>query len=170
MLIEHDLNTVKSTDYGFDTDNAENENGITQAAAPKGKSTEIFTTSPEPHDSKLQDEESGLFQVNVVLLLSPNYVEVFLILNHCLKKDNVWENKWKRFPQYARNGTWRRRSNLELYRSYKESDIVNFIKVQRIKCEGHIIRMNEDRTAEKVFNAHPIGTRRAGQISDGLMA
>ncbi|GFT38117.1 uncharacterized protein TNCV_4103431 [Trichonephila clavipes] len=57
-------------------------------------------------------------------------------------------------------GTWRRRSNLELYRSYKESDIANFIKIQRIKREGHVIRMNEDRTTKKVFNAQPIGSRR----------
>ncbi|GFU49631.1 uncharacterized protein TNCV_4143981 [Trichonephila clavipes] len=57
----------------------------------------------------------------------------------------------------------RRRSNLEFYRSYKESDIVNFIKIQRIKWAGHVIRMNEDRTTKKVFNAQPIGTQRKGR-------
>ncbi|GFV52336.1 uncharacterized protein TNCV_2664901 [Trichonephila clavipes] len=63
------------------------------------------------------------------------------------------------FGRIQENGTWRR-SNLELYQSYKESDIVNFIKIQRIKLSGHVIRMNEDRTTKKVFNAQPIGTRR----------
>ncbi|GFT65982.1 uncharacterized protein TNCV_3097461 [Trichonephila clavipes] len=53
---------------------------------------------------------------------------------------------------FQENGTWRRSSNLELYQSYKESVIVNFIKIQRIKWEGHVIRMSEDRTTKKVFN------------------
>ncbi|GFX59530.1 uncharacterized protein TNCV_2034581 [Trichonephila clavipes] len=71
-------------------------------------------------------------------------------------------------------GKWNmtRRSNLELYQSYKESDIVNFIKIQRIKWAGHVIRMNEDRTTKKVFSAQPIGTRRKGRPNlrwiDGL--
>ncbi|GFX35470.1 uncharacterized protein TNCV_102771 [Trichonephila clavipes] len=70
-------------------------------------------------------------------------------------------------PQRTKNETWRRRSNLELYRSYKESDIVNFIKKQQIKRVGHVIRINEDRTTKKVFNAQPIGTRRKGRPNLG---
>ncbi|PRD22638.1 UNVERIFIED_CONTAM: hypothetical protein NCL1_48581 [Trichonephila clavipes] len=34
------------------------------------------------------------------------------------------------FGGIQENGTQRRRSNLDLYRSYKEFDIVNFIKIQ----------------------------------------
>ncbi|GFY34636.1 uncharacterized protein TNCV_1373271 [Trichonephila clavipes] len=66
------------------------------------------------------------------------------------------------------NGTWGRRSNFELHHSYKESDITNFIKLQRIIWGGHVVRMDEDRTAKKVFNAQPIGPRRkgTGQILD----
>ncbi|GFX72186.1 uncharacterized protein TNCV_1954621 [Trichonephila clavipes] len=67
------------------------------------------------------------------------------------------------FGGIQENGTWRRRSNLELYRSYKESDIINFIKIQRIKWAGHVIRMKEDRATKKVFNAQPDGTRRKGR-------
>ncbi|GFV51131.1 hypothetical protein TNCV_4744081 [Trichonephila clavipes] len=79
-------------------------------------------------------------------------------------------------PIYSRSQRkWnvaKRRSNLELYRSYKESDIVNFIKMQRIKWEGHVVRMNEDSTTLKKSSmrnqlAHE---QRAGQILDGLMA
>ncbi|GFX32029.1 uncharacterized protein TNCV_4098801 [Trichonephila clavipes] len=70
------------------------------------------------------------------------------------------------------NGTWRRRPNFELYQSYKESDIINFIKMRRTKWAGHVVRMNEDRTIKKkssMFNqlAHE---ERACQIVDGLMA
>ncbi|GFW19655.1 uncharacterized protein TNCV_1605461 [Trichonephila clavipes] len=64
-----------------------------------------------------------------------------------------------------------RRSNLELYQLYKESDTVDFIKLQRIKWAGHVVRMNENRTT-KVFNAQPIGTRRESRPNlrwiDGL--
>ncbi|GFU15180.1 uncharacterized protein TNCV_4558931 [Trichonephila clavipes] len=59
---------------------------------------------------------------------------------------------------YKENGTWQRRSNFELYQSYKESDIVNLIKIERIKGAGHVVRMVEDRTTKKVFNAQPNGT------------
>ncbi|GFW59187.1 uncharacterized protein TNCV_2781181 [Trichonephila clavipes] len=66
-------------------------------------------------------------------------------------------------PVKKKCGTWRRRSNLELYHSYKESDIVNFIKVQRMKWAGLVDRMDEDRTTTKVFNAQPIRTRKKGR-------
>ncbi|GFY32698.1 uncharacterized protein TNCV_4638041 [Trichonephila clavipes] len=74
--------------------------------------------------------------------------------------------------EYQACVAWRRSSNLELYRSYKESDIVNFIKIQRIKWAGHVIRMNKDCTTKKIFNAQPTGTRRKGSPNlrgfDGL--
>ncbi|GFV25362.1 uncharacterized protein TNCV_1146331 [Trichonephila clavipes] len=59
----------------------------------------------------------------------------------------------------------KRRSNLELYQSYKEYAIVNFIKIQRIKWVGHVVRMNEDHTTKKVFNAQPTGTQRKGRVN-----
>ncbi|GFU31869.1 uncharacterized protein TNCV_1111301 [Trichonephila clavipes] len=77
---------------------------------------------------------------------------------------SIYERKILRFSfgGIQENGTWRR-SNFELYQSYKESDIVNFIKMQRIKWAGHVVRMDEDRTTKKAFNAQPIGTRRKGR-------
>ncbi|GFV76876.1 uncharacterized protein TNCV_689471 [Trichonephila clavipes] len=54
----------------------------------------------------------------------------------------------------------------------KDNNNNNFIKLQRIKWAGHVIRMIEDRTTEKVFNARPIGTRIKGRPNlrwiDGL--
>ncbi|GFY28701.1 uncharacterized protein TNCV_3440681 [Trichonephila clavipes] len=55
---------------------------------------------------------------------------------------------------------WQRRSNFELCLSYKESVIVNFIKIQRIKWAGYVVKMDKDCTTKKVFNAQPIGTWR----------
>ncbi|GFU81872.1 uncharacterized protein TNCV_2536811 [Trichonephila clavipes] len=60
---------------------------------------------------------------------------------------------------------WRRRSSFELYQSYNESGIVNFIKIQRIKWAAHVVRMNEDRTTKKFFNGQPIGTRTNGWLN-----
>ncbi|GFU18836.1 uncharacterized protein TNCV_1085751 [Trichonephila clavipes] len=66
----------------------------------------------------------------------------------------------------------RRRSNFELHQLYKEPVIVNFIKIQRIKCAGHVVRMDENRTTKKVFNAKSTGIRRKGRKNlrwiDGL--
>ncbi|GFY28871.1 uncharacterized protein TNCV_4720031 [Trichonephila clavipes] len=45
----------------------------------------------------------------------------------------------------------------ELYRSYFD---VNFIKIQRIKWVGHVVRMSKNHTTKNVFNVQPIGTRR----------
>ncbi|GFV78275.1 uncharacterized protein TNCV_94351 [Trichonephila clavipes] len=80
---------------------------------------------------------------------------------------SIYERKILRFifGGIQKNGTWRRRSNSELSESYNESDIVNFIKLRRIKWSGHVVRMNEDRTTKKVFNAQPIDTRRKGRPS-----
>ncbi|PRD35172.1 UNVERIFIED_CONTAM: Itfg2 [Trichonephila clavipes] len=66
------------------------------------------------------------------------------------------------FGGIQENGPWQIRSNLELYLSYKEYDIVNFIKIQQIKWAGHV-RRDKDHTSKKVFNAQPIGTQRKGR-------
>ncbi|GFU84288.1 hypothetical protein TNCV_619551 [Trichonephila clavipes] len=54
------------------------------------------------------------------------------------------------FGRIEENGIWQRRSNLELYHSYRESDIVKFIKEERIKWAGHVVRMNEDCTTKSL--------------------
>ncbi|PRD32750.1 UNVERIFIED_CONTAM: hypothetical protein NCL1_19545 [Trichonephila clavipes] len=76
---------------------------------------------------------------------------------------SIYERKILRliFGGIQENGTWRRRSNFELYQSYNASDIVNFIKIQRIKCTGHVVRMNED-SPTKSLQCSTIGTRRKG--------
>ncbi|GFY27318.1 hypothetical protein TNCV_2069381 [Trichonephila clavipes] len=65
----------------------------------------------------------------------------------------------------------RRRSNLELYQSNKESDIVTFIIIQRIKWAGHVVRMDENRTIKKSSMPNQFAhEERADQILDGFMA
>ena len=60
------------------------------------------------------------------------------------------------------NKAWRQRRNTKLYRSFKEPDIVKFIKIQRIKRIGHAIRM-EDRATKNIVLAKPTGSRPRGR-------
>ncbi|GFS55345.1 uncharacterized protein TNCV_1626601 [Trichonephila clavipes] len=77
------------------------------------------------------------------------------------KRGDLYVRKYTRdFVGIQENGMWRSRSNLELYQSYKESDIVNFIKIQRTERAVHVVRMDENRTTKNVLNAQRIGRRR----------
>ncbi|GFS67599.1 uncharacterized protein TNCV_4363001 [Trichonephila clavipes] len=95
----------------------------------------------------------------------PSLRNTHLRKTSCSVKSGVLDGHWE-------NGTWRRRSNLELFQSFKKSVIVNFIKTQRIQWAGHVVRMDEDHTTKNVFNAQPIGTRRRDRTNlrwiDGL--
>jgi len=51
------------------------------------------------------------------------------------------------------NGEWRIKYNNELYTLYKESDIVTYIKINRLKWAGHVIRMEEQSTTRTVLVA-----------------
>jgi hypothetical protein len=59
---------------------------------------------------------------------------------------------------------WRIRNNAELDRVINGVDIVRFIKAQRIKWLGHIQRMDTSRTAKRIFEWKPIGTRSLGRL------
>ena len=64
---------------------------------------------------------------------------------------NTFERKILRriySPTHER-GCWRPRWNNELYSLYKEPNIVEDIKIRRLKWAGHIIRMEEDRIPKK---------------------
>ncbi|XP_071035396.1 uncharacterized protein [Parasteatoda tepidariorum] len=67
------------------------------------------------------------------------------------------------FGGISKYGTWFRRSNTEPYKAYKGPDVIKFIKIQRIKWAGHIIRMEIAGQPKKVFSARPIGTRKRGR-------
>ena len=57
-----------------------------------------------------------------------------------------------------------RRYNYELYETFNEPNIVNYIKVKRLAWAGHLVRVNNDRTLKKIFNAKPDGVRRDGRL------
>ena len=57
------------------------------------------------------------------------------------------------------NGDWRIKYNNDLYTLYKESDIVAYIKINRLKWAGHVIRMEEQSATRRVLVAVVEGRR-----------
>jgi hypothetical protein len=64
------------------------------------------------------------------------------------------------FGAVQENGGWRKRYNHELYELFNEPDIAKYIKIKRLGWEGHVIRMDNNRTIKKVFNTKLIGIRK----------
>lgn len=77
----------------------------------------------------------------------------------------IFERKVLRaiFGAVLENNTWRKRYNFELYKIYREDDIIKSIKLSRMRWAGHLLRMNAERTPLKVFNTTPFGSRPRGR-------
>jgi len=58
------------------------------------------------------------------------------------------------------NEEWKSLTNRELEEMSKGGNIVKWIKGQRIRCLGHLERMEEDRMPKKIFTQELEGTRR----------
>jgi len=58
---------------------------------------------------------------------------------------------------------WRIRNNMQIDKLIEDTDIVRFIKAQRIKCLGHIRRMDQTRPTRKLLEWKPMGTRPVGR-------
>ncbi|XP_066902399.1 uncharacterized protein [Halyomorpha halys] len=61
------------------------------------------------------------------------------------------------------NGNWQRRNNGELFGLYKECSISAFIRIQRLKWLGHVMRMSEERVTHKLYSYVPGGVRQCGR-------
>jgi hypothetical protein len=62
------------------------------------------------------------------------------------------------------NGEWRIKHNYELYTLYKESDIVTYIKINRLRWAGHVIRLEEQNPARRVLVAVVEGRRQRDRL------
>jgi hypothetical protein len=60
------------------------------------------------------------------------------------------------------NGQWRIETNAELITKYKSQDTVTVIKIRRLEWLGQVIRMNETRSVEKIFEGKLEGRRGRG--------
>ena len=47
--------------------------------------------------------------------------------------------------------------------NYKSQDIVTVIKIRRLECLGHVIRVNETRSVKKIFEGKLEGRRGRGR-------
>lgn len=62
------------------------------------------------------------------------------------------------------DGGYRRRMNHELYELFGDIDIVRRVKLQRLRWLGHVVRMDEQAPARRVFESVPNGgARRRGR-------
>jgi hypothetical protein len=67
------------------------------------------------------------------------------------------------FGAVQENGVWWKRYSPKLYELFNEPDIVKYIKIKILGWAGHVARMDNNRTAKKVFNTKPVGTRKTGR-------
>jgi len=61
------------------------------------------------------------------------------------------------------NGEWKSRTNQELEEMSKGENTVKWIKGQRLRCLGHVERMEEDSMPKKIFTQELEGTRIRGR-------
>jgi hypothetical protein len=61
------------------------------------------------------------------------------------------------------DGSWRIGMNYELNELIENANIVRFIKSRRIAWLGHVMRVDDKRTPERVLEGKPIGTRIRGR-------
>jgi hypothetical protein len=77
----------------------------------------------------------------------------------------VWERKILRTvygPKRDTNGR-RIRANKKLQDQYRSSDIVPSIKVRRLEWAGHVVRMDDERMAKRLFLGNPGERRKPGR-------
>jgi hypothetical protein len=61
------------------------------------------------------------------------------------------------------NGEWKRLHNEELHDLYRSPNIVRVIKSRRLRWAGHVVRMEEGRSAFKILTGKPTGNRPLGR-------
>jgi hypothetical protein len=71
------------------------------------------------------------------------------------------------------NGEWRIKYYNELYTLYKESDTVTYIKINRLRWAGQVIRLEQQSAVRRVLVAIVEGRRQRGRPKirweDGVM-
>ena len=77
----------------------------------------------------------------------------------------IFERKiqWKIFGPTRENQLWRIKTNDELDKLIKHQNIINHIKAIRLSWFGHIQRMPDSRTVNKIFTWTPVNTRSKGR-------
>jgi hypothetical protein len=61
------------------------------------------------------------------------------------------------------NGEWKLKYSDELYTLYKDSHVITYININRLRWAGHVIRLEEQNLARQVFAAEIEGRRQKGR-------
>jgi hypothetical protein len=61
------------------------------------------------------------------------------------------------------SGVWRTRYNNKLYMLYEELGLVEVTKIGRLRCLGHLVRMQELDPCRKLTVLKPEGTQHVGK-------
>lgn len=61
------------------------------------------------------------------------------------------------------DGIWRRRYNNELYEVFDDPELSTFIKINRLRLAGHVIRMDDNRIPKRLMVAEISGNRPVGR-------
>jgi hypothetical protein len=77
----------------------------------------------------------------------------------------TWERKIPRkiYGPTKEDGQWRIKTNLELITKYKSQNIMTVIKIPRLEWLEYVIRMNETRSLNKMFEGKLEGRRGKGR-------
>jgi hypothetical protein len=54
-------------------------------------------------------------------------------------------------PTKERDGTWRIKTNNELYELIRHKNVINYINTQRLSWFGHLHQMPEERMAKRLY-------------------
>lgn len=66
-------------------------------------------------------------------------------------------------PVRVNQNEWRIRTNEEVQEMYDEINIATYVKLNRLRWLGHVVRASEDRVLARIFNGRPSGRRRVGR-------
>ena len=116
--------------------------------------------------SKLIKRKTKLTLYKSIIRPVATYVsETWTLTKSQTNQLSIFERKVLRKIYGAVNidGLWRHRYNNELYKLYKEIDIVKFLKIQRMKFAGHICRMQPSSLTYRIFNFKVLGNRARGR-------
>lgn len=61
------------------------------------------------------------------------------------------------------NGAYRLRKNKELYTIYGDVKLSDYVRIQRLKWLGHLLRMDDGRTVKRLYQGYPEGVRARGR-------
>jgi hypothetical protein len=103
-------------------------------------------------------------------------VELYSVLCSVPERSlGVFERKILRriYGTLCEGATWRSSNNEELYRLYDEIDLVTAIRISRLRCAGHVVRMQDNLPCKKLTLDKPEDRRRVERPNlrcmDGVM-